>query len=69
MIYMRFPLSLRNVEDPLHERGTDICQKSVRLLNEVFVKINEVQHDLWSAVDHEGEVLESHVSVMGSVLI
>ncbi|MEM9288589.1 MAG: IS6 family transposase [Pseudomonadota bacterium] len=31
MMYMRFPLSLRNVEDLLHERGIDICHESVRL--------------------------------------
>jgi putative transposase len=31
-------------------------------LDEVFVKINGVQHYLWRAVDHEGEVLESFVS-------
>ena len=31
MIYVRFPLSLRNVEDMLHERGTDICHESARL--------------------------------------
>ncbi|HIG21788.1 MAG TPA: IS6 family transposase [Henriciella marina] len=31
MMYVRFPLSLRNVEDPLHERGIDICHESVRL--------------------------------------
>ncbi|AGI74528.1 hypothetical protein OA238_c46850 [Octadecabacter arcticus 238] len=31
MMYVRFPLSLRNVEDPLHERGIDISYKTVRL--------------------------------------
>ena len=30
MMYIRFPLSLRNVEDLLHERGIDICQETVR---------------------------------------
>ncbi len=92
MMYVRFPLSLRNVEDLLHERGVDVCHESVRLwvdrfgpifagkirtkrasymrqhtqwqwhLDEVFVKINGVQHYLWRAVDHEGEVLESYVT-------
>ena len=92
MMYVRFPLSLRNVEDLLHERGIDICHESVRLwvdrfgpvfagkirtkraafmrqhtqwqwhLDEVFVKINGVQHYLWRAVDHEGEMLESYVT-------
>ena len=92
MMYVRFPLSLRNVEDLLHERGIDVCHDSIRLwvdrfgthfagkirkqranymrnttqwqwhLDEVFVKINGVQHYLWRAVDHEGEVLESYVT-------
>ena len=30
MMYIRFPLSLRNVEDLLYERGIDICHKTVR---------------------------------------
>ena len=30
MMYVRFPLSLRNVEDLLHERGIDVCHESVR---------------------------------------
>ncbi|MDJ0921741.1 MAG: IS6 family transposase [Henriciella sp.] len=92
MMYVRFPLSLRNVEDLLHERGIDICHESIRTwvdrfgpifagkirtkrasymrqhtqwqrhLDETFVKINGVQHYLWRAVDHEGEVLESYVT-------
>ena len=91
-MYVRYPLSLRNVEDLLFERGIDICHETVRLwwnrfgpmfaadirrkrvqamrqhthwkwhLDEVYVKINGVQHYLWRAVDHEGEVLESFVT-------
>ncbi|MEQ8319797.1 MAG: IS6 family transposase [Rhodospirillales bacterium] len=30
MMYVRFPLSLRNVEDLLHERGIDLCHETVR---------------------------------------
>ena len=30
MMYIRFPLSLRNVEDRLLERGIDICHETVR---------------------------------------
>jgi len=30
MMYVRFPLSLRNVEDLLAERGIDICRETVR---------------------------------------
>ncbi|MFN5242975.1 MAG: IS6 family transposase [Novosphingobium sp.] len=31
MLYVRFPLSLRNVEDLLFERGIDVCHETVRL--------------------------------------
>ncbi len=31
LMYVRFPLSLRNVQDLLFERGIDICHKTVRL--------------------------------------
>ena len=91
MLYVRFPLPLRNVEDLLHERGIEVSHETVRFwwprfgpmlaaeirrkrigqmwssrwrwhLDEVFVRINGVQHDLWRAVDHEGEVLEAYVS-------
>jgi putative transposase len=52
MYYVRFPLSLRQVEDIMHERGIDICHETVRYWwnrigpkwrwhpDEVFVKIN-----------------------------
>ena len=30
MMYVRYPLSLRQVEDLLHERGVDICHETVR---------------------------------------
>lgn len=31
MLYVKYPLSLRNLEDLLHERGIDICHETVRL--------------------------------------
>jgi putative transposase len=91
MMYVRFPLSLRNVEDLLHERGIDVSHETVRFwwqrfgpmfaaeirkrrvgglrisrwrwhFDEVFVRINGVQHYLWREVDHEGVVLESFVT-------
>lgn len=31
MLYVRFPLSLRNAEDLLFERGIDLCHEMVRL--------------------------------------
>jgi len=30
MLYVRYPLSLRNVEDLLHERGIDVSYETVR---------------------------------------
>ncbi len=30
MMYVRYPLSLRNVEDLLHERGIDIRHETLR---------------------------------------
>jgi putative transposase len=30
MMYVRFPLSLRNAQDPLFDRGIDICHETVR---------------------------------------
>ena len=30
MMYVRFPLSLRNVEDLLHERGVDVSHETIR---------------------------------------
>ena len=30
MMYVKFPLSLRDVEDLLHERGIDVCHETVR---------------------------------------
>lgn len=30
MMYIRFPLSLRNVEDLLQDRGINICHETVR---------------------------------------
>jgi putative transposase len=92
MLYVRFPLSPRNVEDLLHERGIEVSHETVRYwwrrfgpmfaaeirqrrarsmrsvsrwrwhLDEVFVRVNGVQHYLWRAVDHEGEVLEAFVA-------
>ena len=85
MLYVCLPLSLRNVEDLLHERGIEVSHGTVRFwwqrlgpmfaaeirqkraqalrsvsrwrwhLDELFAKVNGVQHYLWRAVDHEGE--------------
>ena len=51
MMYIRFPLSLRNVEDLLHERGIDISHETVRFWWNRFgpmfaaeIRIKRVQH-------------------------
>jgi putative transposase len=89
MYYVRYPLSLRQVEDILHERGINVCHETIRYwwnkfgtlfskevkkksahshsnwrwhIDEVFVKINGETHYLWRAVDHEGTILECHVT-------
>ena len=36
MYYIRYPLSFRQVEDILHERGIDICHETVRFWVEHF---------------------------------
>jgi putative transposase len=36
MMYVRYPLSLRNVEDLLHERGIDITHETVRFWRNRF---------------------------------
>ena len=78
MLYVRFPLSLRNVEDLLHERGVGVNHESVRywwhrfgskFANQIkkrraggMQSSNWKWHYLWRGVDHEGEVLESYVT-------
>jgi len=36
MLYVRFPVSLRNVEDLLHERGVDVSNEAVRFWWHLF---------------------------------
>ena len=36
MLYVRFPLSLRNVEDLLHERGVDVSHETGRFWRNRF---------------------------------
>ena len=40
MMYVRFPLSLRQVEDLLHERGIDICHETVRLWWQLYSNLD-----------------------------
>ena len=68
MMYVRFPLSLRNLEDLLFERGIDTCHETVRYwwnrwhLDEMYVKLNGEMVYLWRAVDQEDEILESFIT-------
>jgi len=43
MMYVRFPLSLRNVEDFLHERGIEISHESVRFWRNRFGPMFEAE--------------------------
>jgi len=36
MMYVRFPLSLRNVEDIPHERGVDVSHETIRFWWNIF---------------------------------
>ena len=76
LMYVKYPLSLRNVEDLLAERGIDISHETVRFwwnrfgpMFAVEIRKRRVAHMrgyplcyLWRAVDHEGEVLEAVVT-------
>jgi hypothetical protein len=44
MLYVRFPLSLRNVEDLLHERGIDVSHETVRFWWNRFGPMSELPH-------------------------
>ena len=43
LMYVRFPLSLRNVEDLLFDRGIDICHETVRLWWNRFLRSIELR--------------------------
>ena len=44
MLYVRFPLSLRNVEDLLHERGVDVSHETVRFNEHLFANLRHARH-------------------------
>jgi len=48
MMYIRYPLSLRQVEDLLAERGIDICHETVRFWWNRFGSIRLVNADLFA---------------------
>ena len=40
MLYVRFPLSLRNIEDLLHERSIEVSHEAVRFWRLCYVPIH-----------------------------
>lgn len=73
MMYIKFPLSLRNVEDLLHERGIDICHETVHYWRNRFGLMfarevrkkrihSSTNYSNWKWHHDEGEVLEAFVS-------
>jgi len=58
MMYVRYPLSLRNVEDLLHERGIDITHETVRLWWNRFGTI--------FAADFAAEIRRNRIQAMRS---
>ena len=46
MLYVRFPLSLRNVGDLLFERGVDLCNETVRLWWTSLTPCSNFRHHL-----------------------
>ena len=60
MLYVRFPLLLRNVEDLLHERGIDISHEAARFWWNLFgrmfaaeIRLKPTQVQRWSFASFE----------------
>lgn len=54
MFYVRFPLSLRNVEDLLHERGINVSHESVQAdaKSTEFVAVHSSVHNHFNQQRH-----------------
>ena len=73
MMYVRFPLSLRNVEDLLHERGIDISYETIRFwwnrFGPIFasdIRRKRVQQlRAWS--NHKWHLDEMYVKINGEI--
>lgn len=64
-LYHRLPLSFREVEELMLQRGVVVSYETIRArpggkwhLDEVFIRINGTIHYLWRAVDRHGNVLD-----------
>src|SRR5882672_9936292 len=73
MMYVRYPLSLRNVEDLLHERGIDICHETVRVWWNRFGPIfaadirRKRAHSLRSLPQWRWHLDEMYVKIRGEI--
>ena len=73
MMYVRFPLSLRNVEDLLHERGIDVSYETVRFWWNRFgplfaanIRRKRIQSlRVWS--NHKWHLDEIYVKINGEI--
>ena len=73
MMYVRFPLSLRNVEDLLHERGIDVSYETVRFWWNRFgplfaanIRRKRIQSlRVWS--NHKWHLDEMYVKINGEI--
>ena len=62
LMYVKYPLSLRNVEDLLAERGIDICHETVSLPKTSSAKIRA---ELWNHGMIAGDDCDRHTSDLG----
>lgn len=73
MMYVRFPLYWRNVEELLHERGIDICYETVRFWWNRFgpmfaakIRRKQIQNlRAWST--HKWHLDEMYVKIKGEI--
>jgi putative transposase len=75
LMYVRYPLSLRNVEDILFERGIDLCHETVRLWWNRFgplfaadIRRQRVSHEMYVEINGEQHYLWRAVDHEGEIL-
>ena len=71
MMYVRFPLSLRNVEDLLHERGIEISHETVRYWWNRFgpmfaaeIRRKRIDRRCQSKIEYSARMLNSHLAAI-----
>ncbi len=60
MLYVRFPLSLRNVEDLLRERGVEISHETVRFWWRRFGPMFASEEQCWELQQYRKKHWEEH---------